>query len=131
MKKIIPFILLIVLSISVVSAQPGKEKKNPVGDWKFEAPYAPEGYTSGIITVSFAEKRYSAFMKFTGSDYQFSGENVKFQNDSLFFTLSVESENVAIRMKLLDNAIMSGNALYSGGDIPLSLARVTRESQNK
>jgi len=131
MKKIIPHVLMIILSINITAAQTSKAKKDPVGDWKFEAPYAPESYTSGIITFSFAEKKYSAYMKFTGSDYKYPGANVKFERDSVFLSLYVESEYIAIRMKLEDNSKMSGKAVYSEGEIPLTLTRVPAESQKK
>jgi len=46
MKKIIAFIMLFGLSICVLSAQTVKMKKDPVGKWTFDAPYAPYGYTT-------------------------------------------------------------------------------------
>jgi hypothetical protein len=131
MKKLIPFAMLIIFSISVASAQTAKVKKDPVGEWKFEAPYAPEEYTSGIVSVSFAEKKYSSTMSFTGSDYKLPCENVKFENDTLSLVVYVEGENVAITLKMEDNAKMSGKAVYSGGEIPLTLARVIKTTQGK
>ena len=129
MKKLIPFALLIIFSISVTSAQTTKVKKDPVGDWKFEAPYAPEDYTSGTVTVGFAEKKYSATMSFTGSDYKLPCENVKFEKETLSLAVYVEGETVTITLKMDDAAKMSGNAVYSGGSIPLTLARVKKEAE--
>jgi len=131
MKKLVPFAMLIVFSISVASAQTVKVKKDPVGEWKFEAPYAPEEYTSGTVTVSFAEKKYSSTMSFTGSDYKLPCENVKFENDTLSLAIYVEGENVSITLKMEDNTKMSGKAVYSGGEIPLTLARAVKTSQSK
>jgi hypothetical protein len=129
MKKLIPFALLIIFSISVTSAQTSKVKKDPVGDWKFEAPYAPESYTSGKVTVGFAEKKYSATMSFTGSDYKLPGENVKFEKDTLSLIVYVEGETVTITLKMDDADKMSGNAVYSDGSIPLTMARVKKEAE--
>ena len=131
MKNIIPLVLLIIFSISTSSAQGVKGKKDPVGNWKFETTYSPEGYTSGTFTVGYTENKYSAIMVVTGSDYQYPGENVSFQNDSLIFSLYVEGEIVKVSMKLESNEKMSGKAVYSGGEIPITLARLTEESQKK
>ena len=129
MKKLIPFTLLITFSISIASAQNTKVKKDPAGEWKFEAAYAPEGYTSGTVVVSFAEKNYSATMSFTGNDYKLPCENEKFENDTLSLVVYVEGETVTITLKMEDNAKMSGKAVYSEGEIPLTLARVPKASQ--
>jgi len=123
MKKVISFILLIFMSISVISAQISKEKKDPVGQWKFEAPGAPEEYTSGTINIGFAEQKYTATMEFTGIEYIFSGENVKFKNDSLTFSFPLEDDYVSIRLKLEDKSKMSGKGSYSEGVVPLILTK--------
>jgi hypothetical protein len=129
MKKLIPFAMLIIFSISAVSAQTTKVKKDPVGNWKFEAPYAPEGYTSGSVTVGFVDKKYTAAMSFTGSDYKMPGNNVKFENDTLSLAIYVEGETVTISLKMEDAMKMSGNAVYSGGSIPLTAARAKKETE--
>ena len=56
MKRIYLLSLLIIVGISAVSAQNTNFTKDPVGKWVFEAPYAPEGFTAGIIEVAYAEK---------------------------------------------------------------------------
>jgi len=131
MKKTIPLMLLIIFTGSSASAQNAEEKKDPVGDWKFETTYSPEGYASGTLNVSFADKKYSAYMSVTGSDYKFPGEKVRFENDSLLFTLYVEDETVIFSLKLVEFAKMSGKAVYSGGEIPLTFNRENKESQQK
>jgi len=123
MKKVISFILIVFTGISVISAQSVKEKKDPVGQWKFEAPYAPEGYTSGIIEVGFAEEKYSASIMLPGIEYKFPGEEVKFSNDSLLFIINLEGEYVSLKLKLEDNTKMSGRAYYSEGEIPVTLTK--------
>ncbi|MCJ7448866.1 MAG: hypothetical protein MUO72_14360 [Bacteroidales bacterium] len=123
MKKVFTVFLLIFMSISIISAQTVKEKKDPVGKWKFEAPVAPEGYTSGTMEIGFAEEKYSVTMTLPGIDYKFPGEKVKFENDSLLFSLSLEDEYVSINLKMEDTAKMSGKAFYSEGEIPLTLTR--------
>ena len=86
MKRIIPFIIAVVVCISAATAQNPQTKNNPVGKWKFEAPYAPEGFTTGTIEVGFADKKYSATINFPQTDYKIPGERVRLENDSLLFS---------------------------------------------
>lgn len=123
MKKIIPFVMLIIFSITTTSAQSSKAKKDPSGEWKFKAQYAPEGYSDGKITVGTKEKNYSVAITFTGSEYKVMGENVRFVNDSLLFSIYVEGENVTVKIKMEDASKMTGTALYSQGEISLTATR--------
>jgi hypothetical protein len=100
MKKIIPFILLIILSITSSYAQTTKVQKDPAGQWKYEAPYAPEGYTAGKIIVDLIEKKYTVAIMLAGSDYKINGENVKFVNDSLLLSVYIEGEAIAVKLKM-------------------------------
>jgi len=126
-NKILALLIITVFTIISASAQKTSQKKDPVGKWNFEAPYAPEGYTSGSIEVSLAEKKYSVSMSFTGSDYKFPCENAKVEKDSLFFSLYVEGESVLIRLKVEDAVKMTGEATYSEGTIPLTLVKEIKE----
>ena len=123
MKKLLTFAMLVLFSISFVNAQTPKTKKDPAGDWKFEAPYAPEGYTSGKITIGFAEKKYTAVISMTGNEYKINGENVKFENDTLTFSVYIEGETVGVKMKMEDPVKMTGAATSSQGEIPLSATK--------
>ena len=123
MKKLFSFAMLLIFSISLINAQTTKTKMDPAGDWKFEAPYAPEGYNTGKITVGFAEKKYTAVITMTGSDYKINGENVKFENDSLTFLVYLEGETVGVKMKMEDAVKMTGSATSSEGNIPLTATK--------
>ena len=126
MKQIVTLAMLVLFSISLTNAQTTKTKKDPSGDWKFEAPYAPEGYTTGNITIGLAEKKYTVAISMPGSDYKINGENVKFENDSLKFSVYIEGENVGVKMKMEDASRMKGSALSSQGEIPLTAAKQTK-----
>jgi len=117
-----------IVSILSVAAQNPASKSNTVGKWKFDAPYAPEGYNSGLIEVSFAENKYSALISFTGSDYKIAGEKVKVENDTVNFTVYIEGNDIAIKLKMDGDAKMAGKAVYVEGEIPLTL---TREVKNQ
>jgi hypothetical protein len=124
MKKIIISLILISMIPAFLNGQKKEIPKNdPLGKWLFEAPYAPEGFTSGTIEVTFAEKKYNASMAFTGSGYSLPGNKVKFENDTLRFSIFIEEEDVAVILKFDDAIKMSGKAVYSQGEVPLLLTR--------
>lgn len=124
MKKGILAIMLIVISMPFLSAQNDQPKNNPVGTWKFEAPYAPEGYTSGTIVVGLTEQKHTTTMSFAGSDYKIPGEKVKAQNDSILFSIFLEGQDINVLLKIENETKMSGKAVYSEGEVPLTLTKV-------
>ena len=128
MKRIISIAALVIFCYSAVSAQSDKGKKDPAGKWKFDAPYAPEGYTTGVVEIGFADNKYNANIIFTNTGYAFSGEKVAVRNDSLFFMIWVESTDVNFAVKIEDNAKMTGNAIYIEGTVPFTL---TKEEEQK
>ena len=120
--------MLLLVSSSLVSAQTGKERINPVGKWKFEAPTAPEGYNAGNIIISFAENKYSTAVSMAGSDYIIPGDKTKVENNGVSFILLLEGTEIAITLKAESNTKMTGIALAPDGEIPLTL---TKEEPNK
>jgi len=124
MKKGTIIILLIVLSLPVLRAQDNHSKNNPVGTWKFEAPYAPEGYTTGKIIVGFTEQKHTASMSFTGSEYVLPGEKVIASNDSILFSIYLEGQDIKVMLKMVSDTNMTGKAVYSEGEVPLALSKV-------
>lgn len=124
MKRNIVTLILIPLFFIAVSAQKvGIPKKDPVGKWKFELINGPEGYSSGIMNVGFAEKKYSATMIFTNGDYQVPGEKVSFVNDSLNFLMYAEGEEITVLLKLTNPQKMEGKIIYSEGELLLILTK--------
>jgi hypothetical protein len=128
MRKTFSLCILLLFSAYIISAQPSADKKNPVGKWKFEAPSAPEGYNSGSISISFAENMYSAMISFTGSDNALPGDKTKFEKDTVSFNVLVDGNLVSISLKAETDTKMTGKAVYSEGEIPLTL---TKESPRK
>lgn len=120
--------MLVILSLASFFALPANAQtvqNNPAGKWKFEAPYAPEGFTSGTIEVALADNNYSTSISFTGNDFKIPGEKTKVEKDTLSFTVFVEGNEVAIQLKMEDATKMSGKAHYSEGEIPLTLTKDT------
>ena len=105
-------------------AQNSEVKNNPVGTWKFAAPYAPEGYTSGTIVVGFAEKKHTATLSFTGSEYKLMGDKVTSAKDSVLFSVFLEGQDIKVLLKIVSDTNMTGKAVYSEGEVPLTLTRM-------
>jgi hypothetical protein len=126
--RIFTLLIISLFAVCVVSAQTDSKKNNPVGKWKFEAPYAPEGYNLGTIDIAVAQDKYSTTITFEGSDYKIPGENTKVEKDSVAFVVYLEGDNIAISLKAENDTKMTGKAVYSQGEIPLTL---TREPEKK
>jgi hypothetical protein len=126
-SKILAFVLLSIMSFGVVTAQNSVKKNNPVGTWKFEAPYAPEGYTNGTIVVGLEENKYNTTMSFGGGDYKLPGEKVKAVKDSVLFSVFLEGQDIKVLLKMENEIKMTGKAVYSEGEVPLTLSKVQPE----
>lgn len=125
------FTLLVILLLSVISvnAQINSKKSSPVGTWMFEAPYAPEGYTSGSISIGLAEQKHTASMSFTGSEFKLPGEKVKVTNDSILFSVYLEGQDIKVLLKIENETKMSGKAVYAEGEVPLTLTKVVASAK--
>jgi hypothetical protein len=123
MKRATILLLFIIIGITTISAQNTKSKINPDGTWKFDAPYAPEGYTSGTIVVGRAEQNPTATMSFTGSEFKLSGEKVVVASDSIRFSVYLEAQDIKVFLKIENATKMTGKAVYSEGEVPLTLTK--------
>ncbi len=123
-RKTLTLLAILLMAVCAVNAQDKAKKNSPAGTWKFDAPYAPEGYTNGLITVVFENDKPKASMSFSGyDDYKIPGENVKATADSLIFSVYVENQDVKVLLKVENEAKMSGKAIYFEGEIPLTLTK--------
>jgi hypothetical protein len=122
-NRIFTLLIFLLFTITMVSAQNDQKNNDQLGKWKFEAPYAPEGYTTGIIEVGLNENKYSASISFTGNDYKIPAEKIKVEGDTLLFVVFIQDSEITINLKMDGNSKMSGKAIYSEGEIPLTLTR--------
>lgn len=122
-KSIITYLMISLFAVCAVTAQTTPKKGNVVGKWKFEAPYAPEGYNSGSIEFSFAEDKYSTAISMTGSDYKIPGDKTKVDNDTVSFIVLVEGSEIVISLKAESDVRMTGIAVSPEGEIPLTLTK--------
>lgn len=111
---ILGFISIIALSATV---------KDPVGKWKFTAPGAPYGYDQGLIEIVKELDEYKATLSFTGMDYKFQLEKVKFEDERLSFIIYLEGEDIFVLMSFSEDDKLSGKASYSQGEVALYATR--------
>ncbi len=117
------FLLLLVSSLLAISVSGQSTNKNKFsGTWKFEAPYAPEGYTSGFLNVGNVLQKDTTSMSFAGFDFKYPCENVRADRDSIFFSVYIQGD-VRLLLRIENDTLMSGKAIYSEGEVPLTLKR--------
>jgi len=129
MKKVFLILFVFLLGLPLLTAQNNNTKKDPVGSWKFEAPYAPEGYSSGTLVVGKEAQKYTTTVSLTGNEYKLTGEKVKAVSDSLSFSIFLEGQDIRILLKVTDETKMSGKAVYSEGEIPVTLTKNTNPAK--
>lgn len=128
MRKLVTFSIALIIVTLSVSGQANSGKPDFIGKWKYEAPYAPEGYASGIVEFCMAGDKYTATISFTGSDYKVPGERTEVETGRVSFNVNVEGERVEVFLKSESSIKLSGKAVYSQGEIPLTL---TKQLQKK
>lgn len=123
MKRGIALVVFCYLILQTTFAQQRQVQKDPVGTWKFSIPGAPEGYKNGFMDVKLADKKYSASMLFTDYNQKFIGDKVSVVKDSLLFTMYTEGQEVTIWLKMTGPLNMEGKALYSEGELILTMIK--------
>lgn len=118
-NKFLSILVISILTILTVNGQDNSKKMNPIGSWNFEAPYSPEGYNSGTILVG----SDSTTMSFAGNENKLYGDKVKISNDSVSFSLYLEGEDIRVMLKMESDTSMSGKAVYSQGEVPITLKK--------
>ncbi|HCI56049.1 MAG TPA: hypothetical protein PLN06_04110 [Bacteroidales bacterium] len=115
MKKTVSLAALFVLIAFSLTAQNQKLKYNPTGIWKFDAPDAPYGYTSGSMEFRLSDGKYTGSASFTGSDYKIPIQILKAANDSISVGMYVEGADVRINLRMENETKMTGRAWTPDG----------------
>jgi hypothetical protein len=96
-----------------------QEKESYLGDWSFEAPTAPDGYTWGIITF----KKDSSFIQFTDGNYKCHSNWFKVKSDSIIYESYIDGTTVLFSLKLVDKTKVTGNAVWIDGETHMILTK--------
>ncbi len=117
MKKSVSLTVLFILISFSLTAQNQKLKYNPTGIWKFDAPSAPYGYTSGSMEFMPGDGKYTGSVSFTGGNYKIPVQILKAANDSMLVSMYVEGASVQVNLKMENETKMTGKALTPDGVI--------------
>jgi hypothetical protein len=115
------FVIGILLCLSTLSN--GQVKKEHIGIWKFEAPTAPAGFTSGIYEV----RKDTVFTQFTSENYRFPSEWAKSNYDTLSFLVNINGDDVHCILITENDTSMKGNAVWSSGETVLTLIKQNKK----
>lgn len=128
-KYIAGMFILMAIFITTVSfsVKPSLKRFNPVGTWKFSAPYAPEGYNTSDLIITKEGKEYKVVFALN-EYYQIAANEVVYKKKQLSFILYIETETVLIE-GMFEEDKFSGTANYSGGIIDVTAVREKEEEK--
>ena len=128
MNKYVFLTLALIFAVVHSHAMAPAEKKDFVGEWKFDIPHAPYGYQQGTIFILEKKEELTGEIKFS------DGEKVKMEklsvtNGVLNFQLYVESGYVNGKATIEGNKF-KGTAITSEGEIPFEAIKVVKTNGN-
>ncbi len=127
-KSLVILFLALAFALNANGQKPAPADELP-GKWKFEAPSAPEGFTSGNIDISFVENVYKVSLAFTGSDYKLDGDRAAIVDGSFMFVVYLQGQEITIVLRMEGKDKMNGLAIHPDGEVPLVLVRNTDKKQ--
>lgn len=127
MKKLPVLFLIVVLAISSINVFASNEKKDFLGEWKFESTHAPEGYKSGIFSIFEKEGKLAGEIKFADG-YKVEVKDMEVQDGVLKFGIEVDYNYINIKAAVEDS-ILKGTAASPEGDIPFEARKTKKEDQ--
>ena len=125
MKKLFVLSFLVVMFSGAVSAITGENNSKVVGEWKFESPDAPYGYTKGSIVIEEKEGKLSGYVKFSDG-YKVDMKNASFSDGVLKSGIYIDYELVKLEATLNGNK-MKGTADSSEGKLSFTAQKVEKE----
>lgn len=126
MKKVFVATLVLfvaVLSQGFLSVDGSKDEfkrtklKKFVGEWKYEAPYAPYGYQEGVFKFTKVKKELQGTVSL--GSYETELQGIEADQNVLKFYVTVEGSQVDMELTF-DKKTFSGVAHSMQGDIPLT-----------
>jgi hypothetical protein len=128
MRKL--FLTLIVLGFVFQNQLLASEtNKEIVGTWNYEAPDAPEGFTTGSMVITEKDGVLSAVLKLAdGEEIEFS--TVEYSEGILLMTLLVDYNTVSISCEV-KGTTMTGTVSTPEGDLPITATKEKRKKKKK
>ncbi len=122
MKKFLLFLFVTTLFVGSLSADNKNSESGLIGEWKFECPSAPYGYTAGSIFVLKKEGKLEGYVKFSDG-YKIDLKNIDFSENTFKSGIYVDYEYVGLKATL-DGTKMKGTANSPEGDLSFTANKV-------
>jgi hypothetical protein len=123
MRKIIVLFTTICLTYTVLNGQTAQKMDEPIGKWRFETPYASEGYQRGLIEIRKSAEIYSAAISFADTVYKLYASNVKYNAGLVDFIINIEGQPINISLSFTHPDTLKGRAFTPDGELPMTLMR--------
>jgi hypothetical protein len=119
------FLMLVALLITgILGAVTPPEKKDFLGEWKFESPYAPEGYQKGIFIIKEKENALAGELKFSDA-YKLDIKDMVITDGVLKFGINVDGSYVNVKATI-EEGKLKGSAASPEGDLPFEATKVEK-----
>lgn len=124
------FLTLIVLGFVFQNQLVANEtNKEIVGTWNYEAPDAPEGFTTGSMVITEKDGVLSAVLKLAdGEEMEFG--TVEYSEGKLLMTLLVDYNTVSISCEVKGTS-MTGTVSTPDGDLPITATKEKSKKKKK
>jgi hypothetical protein len=122
MKKLLAFILLVTIVAGTASAVKSNDNKELTGEWKYEVPTAPYGYSAGVFVFSEKEGNLVGEVKFA-DDYKIDLKDVTYAEGVLKCGLYVDYNYVTIKAKIEDKS-MEGTVDTPEGAMKITATKI-------
>jgi hypothetical protein len=118
-SKDLQFFILASILLLFSKTVDAQDNKVIIGTWKFQCPYAPEGFNTGIIDIH----KDSVFTTFSSVKYKFPSMWVKNEKDTLSYNVDINGEQVLFSLRIENNDTLYGKARNVMGEGPITLIR--------
>ncbi|MFN8254538.1 MAG: hypothetical protein U0W24_02535 [Bacteroidales bacterium] len=120
-------VLTFTLQNQVAKAEGGN--KEIVGTWNYEAPNAPEGFTTGTFVITEKNKQLGGLIRLQdGEEIEFG--TVEYADGKLTVTFLVDYNTVTISAEVKDKK-MTGSVSTPDGDIEVTAVKVKGKKSKK
>lgn len=123
--KVLFLFIIMMVGFMVPLSTSAQSVSNLLGNWNCEAPGAPPGFNTSIMSVY----EDSVFTVFAGETIKFTSTMIRFNTDSLIF--EINGLDVLITLSVEDSTKMTGNAVWEGGESRLFLTRSGNQEMTK
>ncbi len=115
MKKLVIILVFFASVASSLQAASQENKKDVIGEWKYEVPSAPYGYEKGVLTITEKEGQLAGEVKFSDG-YKIELKKLTYTDHTFTFGLYIDYEYISAKAKI-EGKKMTGTVKTPDGDM--------------